>query len=134
MIFSSNTYTRRRQQKAAAFFSISGVLAAVGLNQVLRAPIVPPQALAEATPDLASFGRIALAPSGEVQVELVGRQVRLREVATQRLMTVQEIPNAQAVRFSPDGSKVLVHTLYLQGIKLQDTVIAFDARGTWLSK
>ena len=134
-MFSTNPYTRRRQQKTAVLFVVSGVLAAVGLVQALRAPIALPQTHLETAPDLASFGKIALAPSGIYQLELVGHQVRLRHFADQRLVAVQDVPSAQGVRFSSDGSKVLVHTLQLQGVKLQDAVISLDVRtGLQLSK
>ena len=118
-----------------ALFALSGIVAALGLVQALRAPAMPPQMPSEAAPDLASFGRIALSPSGMYQVELVGRQVRLRETATQSLVAVQDVPSAEGVRFSPDGRKVLVHTLQLQDTKLQDAVIALDVQtGMRLSK
>ena len=134
-MFSSNPYTRSRQQKMTVLFALSGIVAALGIVQALRAPIMPPQMPSEATPDLASFGRIALAPGGRHQVELVGHQVRLRESATQSLVAVQDVPNAEGVRFSPDGSKVLVHTLQLQGRNLKDAVISLDVRaGLRLSK
>jgi hypothetical protein len=134
-MFSTNPYTRRRQQKTAALFVVSGVFAAVGLVQALRAPTALPQTRLETAPDLASFGKIALAPGSIYQVELVGHQVRLRDFADQRLVAVQDVPSAQGVRFSSDGSKVLVHTLQLQGVKLQDAVISLDVRtGLQLSK
>ncbi|WP_309711956.1 hypothetical protein [Armatimonas sp.] len=37
-MFSPNPYTRRRQQKAAAVFVVSGVIAAVGISKALRVP------------------------------------------------------------------------------------------------
>jgi hypothetical protein len=48
---------------------------------------------------------------------------------------VQEIPNAQALRFSPDGKEVLVHVLRLQSTKLTDDIVRLDGlTGTRLSK
>lgn len=137
-MFSPNPYTRRRQQLTASLAAISGV--AMVLLLLRGMPLSPPAAGAlptapQARPDLASFGRVALAPGGEYQVELVGRQVRLREVATQSLMAVQEVPNAQALRFSPDGKEILVHVLRLQSTKLTDDIVRLDGlTGTRLSK
>jgi hypothetical protein len=37
-MFSQNPYTRRRQQKTAVLFVVSGVIAAVGITKILRAP------------------------------------------------------------------------------------------------
>ncbi len=116
-MFSLNPYTRRRQQLATSLTTISGVAMVLLLLQGVSTP--PPTtdalpAMPQASPDLASFGRVALAPGGARQVELIGTQVRLRERATQRLIAVQEVPNAQSLRFSPDGKEVWVRSLQLK--------------------
>jgi hypothetical protein len=119
-MFSTNPYTRRRQQKTAALFVVSGVLAAVGLVQALRAqPALRhlPQlrhTTQRVTPNLASFGRVALSPDGTREVEFKGDTVYLRDRKTQLLIGMRTVGTAQGVRFSPDGKELLVHQLLIQ--------------------
>jgi hypothetical protein len=133
-MFSTNPYTRRRQQVVTGFASISGIVVVLCLASALRARPALPAAVTPTVTEVErdSFGRIALSPDGTRQAELSGGQVILRDRQTQRPLAIFTQNNVKGVRFTPGGSELLVHLLRKQSVPgselemVSDYVVVLD--------
>lgn len=129
-MFSTNPFTRRRQQLATGLTVVSGITLALLVVSGLRLR-VGHRSDAITVPK-ASFGHVALSPDGTRQVEFKGNRVILRDHNTQQPIAVFDSNNIQGVRFTPGGSDVLIHVLQKSNqpgqelAQLTDQVVVLD--------
>ena len=110
-MFSPNPYTRRRQQKATVVFVASGVIAAVGISKALRTPR-PSATLTKQAFSVASFGAITVSPDQQWQAELrTDGTIVIRQRHNLEPRAIVTLANSKGIRFSPDSTALLVHTL-----------------------
>jgi hypothetical protein len=131
-MFSTNLYTRRRQQKATALFVASGVIAAIGISKALRTPS-PSATLTKQAFSVDSFGTITVSPDQQWQAELrADSTVVVRQRQNLEPRAIATVANSKGIRFSPDSTALLVHTLQLlpqkgaQVRKLEDHLLVLE--------